>query len=159
MKNCIFKIVRRKFLKLFSTSVLSFLLLPYKFLYSAAKKIINQNLTKEQKNILFNEGTERPFTSSLLNEKREGFYHCANCDAKLFSSNSKFDSGTGWPSFTESLPGAFKTKIDYTLGMKRIEYHCAKCGAHHGHVFEDGPSESGKRYCNNGLCLIFKPIN
>ena len=111
MKNCIFEIVRRKFLKLFSTSVLSFLLLPYKFLYSATKKIINQNLTNEQKNILFNEGTERPFTSSLLHEKRDGFYHCANCDAKLFSSNSKYDSGTGWPSFTEALPGAFKTKL------------------------------------------------
>ena len=83
MKNCIFKIVRREFLKLFSTSVLSFLLLPYKFLYSATKKIINQNLTNEQKNILFNEGTERPFTSCLLHEKRNGFYHCANFDSKL----------------------------------------------------------------------------
>ncbi len=69
----------------------------------------------------------------------------------------KFDSGTGWPSFTEALPGAFKTKVDYSFGMKRIEYHCAKCGAHHGHVFEDGPGSTGKRYCNNGLCLIFKP--
>tara|TARA_B100001540_G_C15765545_1_gene623807 strand:- start:747 stop:1202 length:456 start_codon:yes stop_codon:yes gene_type:complete len=151
--------MKRIFLKSLGISFLTFIFFPYKFLYSATKKIINKNLSDEQKNILFNEGTERPFTSSLLNEKREGFYHCANCDAKLFSSNSKFDSGTGWPSFTESLPGAFKTKIDYTLGMKRIEYHCAKCGAHHGHVFEDGPSESGKRYCNNGLCLIFKPIN
>ena len=82
-------IMRRKFLKLFSASVFSFLLLPYKFLYSNIKKIINQNLTDEQKNILFNEGTERPFTSSLLHEKRDGFYHCANCDAKLFNSNSK----------------------------------------------------------------------
>ena len=89
--------------------------MPYKFLYSATKKIINQNLTNEQKNILFNEGTERPFTSSLLHEKRDGFYHCANCDAKLFSSNSKYDSGTGWPSFTEALPGAFKTKISFAL--------------------------------------------
>ena len=151
--------MKRIFLKSLGIFFLTFIFFPYKFLYSATKKIINKNLSDEQKNILFNEGTERPFTSSLLNEKREGFYHCANCDAKLFSSNSKFDSGTGWPSFTESLPGAFKTKIDYTLGMKRIEYHCAKCGAHHGHVFEDGPSESGKRYCNNGLCLIFKPIN
>ena len=94
----------RKFLKLFSASIFSFLLLPYKFLYSDTKKIINQNLTDEQKNILFNEGTERPFTSSLLHEKRDGFYHCANCDAKLFSSNSKYDSGTGWPSFTGVFP-------------------------------------------------------
>ena len=127
--------MRRKFLKLFSLSFLAFFLLPYKFLYSKTKKIINKNLTDEQKNILFNEGTERPYSSVLLNEKREGFYHCANCGAKLFSSNSKFDSNTGWPSFTESLPGAFKTKIDYSFGMKRIEYHCSNCGAHHGHVF------------------------
>ena len=151
--------MRRKFLKLFSVSILSFLLLPYKILYSATKKIINQNLTEEQKNILFNEGTERPFTSSLLQENRDGFYHCANCDAKLFSSNSKYDSGTGWPSFNEALPGAFNTKVDYSFGIKRTEYHCAKCGAHHGHVFEDGPGKDGKRFCNNGLCLIFKPTN
>ena len=121
------------------------------------KKIINQNLTNEQKDILFNEGTERPFTSSLLYEKRVGFYHCANCGNKLFSSTAKFDSGTGWPSFSEALPGAFKTKVDYSFGMERVEYHCAKCGAHHGHVFNDGPSKTGKRFCNNGLCLIFIP--
>ena len=151
--------MRRKFLKLFSLSIFSFLFLPYKFLYSATKKIINQNLTEEQKKILFHEGTEKPFTSILLHEKRSGFYHCANCEAKLFSSNAKYDSGTGWPSFTEALPGAFKTKIDYSFGMKRTEYHCAKCGAHHGHVFEDGPGETGKRFCNNGLCLIFIPTN
>ena len=90
-------------------------------------------------------------------EKRKGSYHCANCNTKLFASNSKFDSGTGWPSFNEALPGAFKTKVDYSFGMKRIEYHCAKCGAHHGHVFNDGPGSKGKRYCNNGLCLIFIP--
>ena len=154
-----FKSMRRSFLKLAGVSIFSFLLLPYRLLLSATKKIINQNLTKEQKNILFNEGTERPFTSSLLHEKRDGFYHCANCDAKLFSSNSKYNSGTGWPSFTESLPGAFNTKTDYSFGMKRVEYHCAKCGAHHGHVFEDGPAENGMRFCNNGLCLIFKPTN
>ena len=151
--------MRRKFLKLFASTFLALFLSPYKFTYSKTKKIINQNLTDEQKNILFNEGTERPFSSSLLNEKREGFYHCANCGAKLFSSNSKFDSGTGWPSFSEAIPNAFKTKIDYSFGMKRVEYHCAKCGAHHGHVFEDGPGENGMRFCNNGLCLIFKPIN
>ena len=151
--------MRRKFLKFFTSSFLAYLLLPYKFAFSVTKKIINKNLTTEQKNILFNEGTERPFTSSLLNEKREGYYHCANCGAKLFSSKAKFDSGTGWPSFSESLPGAFKTKVDYAFGMKRTEYHCAKCGAHHGHVFNDGPGKDGKRFCNNGLCLIFKPTN
>ena len=149
--------MRRNFLKLINLSIISLIILPYKFLYSQTKKIINKNLTKEQKNILFNEGTEKPFSSALLHEKRKGFYYCANCGNKLFSSDSKFDSGTGWPSFSEALPGAFKTKIDYSFGMKRIEYHCAVCGAHHGHVFDDGPSKTGKRFCNNGLCLLFKP--
>ena len=151
-------ILRRKFLKLLGLSIL-FVSLPYQFLKSATKKIINPDLTKTQKDIMFNEGTERPFTSELLKEKRDGFYHCANCGAKLFSSKAKFDSGTGWPSFSEALPGAFKTKIDYSFGMRRMEYHCATCGVHHGHVFLDGPTASGKRFCNNGLCLIFKPEN
>ncbi|MDC3106539.1 peptide-methionine (R)-S-oxide reductase MsrB [Candidatus Pelagibacter sp.] len=150
-------ILRRNFLKKFGFSFLFFVSLPYKFLYSATKNLINKDLSKEQKDIMFNEGTERPFTSVLLNENRKGFYHCANCGAKLFASTSKFDSGTGWPSFSEALPGAFKTKIDYSFGMKRIEYHCSNCGVHHGHVFEDGPTSTGKRYCNNGLCLIFIP--
>ena len=149
------KYLRRNFFKLIGVSFLSTVLIPYKFLYSATKKIINQNLTEKQKDIMFNEGTERPYSSSLNHEKRNGFFHCANCGAKLFSSEAKFDSGTGWPSFTESLPGAFKTKIDYSLGMKRIEYHCANCGVHHGHVFADGLQK--KRFCSNGLWLIFKP--
>ena len=156
--NLIIMLLRRKILKLFGLSIL-FVSLPYQFLKSATKKIINPDLTKTQKDIMFNEGTERPFTSELLKEKRDGFYHCANCGAKLFSSKAKFDSGTGWPSFSEALPGAFKTKIDYSFGMKRIEYHCANCGAHHGHVFLDGPTATGKRFCNNGLCLIFVPEN
>ena len=150
---------RRNFLKLFSFSCILFLSLPYKLLSSATKKIINPKLSKTQKDIMFNESTERPFTSELLKEDRKGFYHCANCNAKLFSSSAKFDSGTGWPSFSEALPGAFKTKIDYSFGMKRVEYHCATCGAHHGHVFLDGPSATGKRFCSNGLCLIFIPEN
>jgi peptide-methionine (R)-S-oxide reductase len=154
MKN-----LKRKFLKLLGFSYLSTIFLPYNLLQAASKKIINPNLTTEQKKIMFNESTERPFTSALNYEKRKGFFHCANCGAKLFSSNAKFDSGTGWPSFTESLPGAFKTKIDTSFGMKRVEYHCAKCGVHHGHVFDDGPSSTQKRFCNNGLCLIFKPDN
>ena len=148
--------VRRKIFKIFSYYSLA-LLLPINFLYASSKKIINQNLSKEQKEIMFNEGTERAFTSSLLNEKREGTYHCANCGALLFDSTAKYDSGTGWPSFTEAVPGAFNTKVDYSFGMKRIEYHCANCGAHHGHVFADGPGKTGKRFCNNGICLIFKP--
>jgi peptide-methionine (R)-S-oxide reductase len=145
---------RRNFFKLLGISFLSTVLLPYKFLYSVTKKIINQNLTEKQKDIMFNEETERPYSSPLNHEKRNGFFHCANCGAKLFSSKAKFDSGTGWPSFTEALPGAFKTRIDYSLGMKRIEYHCANCGVHHGHVFADGLQK--KRFCSNGLCLIFK---
>ena len=151
--------MRRSFLKLLGFSYILFISMPYKFLNSAAKKVINQDLSKAQKDIMFNQGTERPFTSDLLKEDREGFYHCANCEAKLFSSTAKFDSGTGWPSFSEALPGAFKTKIDYSFGMKRVEYHCANCGVHHGHVFLDGPTTTGKRFCNNGLCFIFIPEN
>tara|TARA_B100000963_G_scaffold350891_1_gene361745 strand:+ start:21 stop:479 length:459 start_codon:yes stop_codon:yes gene_type:complete len=147
---------RRKIVKILVFSIFP-LFLPIEAILSATKKIINPNLSKEQKKIMFNEGTERPFTSDLLKEKRKGFYHCANCGNKLFASKAKFDSGTGWPSFSEALPGAFKTKKDYSFGLERVEYHCAKCGAHHGHVFNDGPRESGKRFCNNGLCLIFKP--
>ena len=151
---------RRKFIKIVCSCYVVSNLMPVNFAYSNnPKNIINNSLSNYQKNIMFNEGTERPFSSPLNYEKRKGFYHCANCDAKLFKSDNKYDSGTGWPSFTESLPGVFKTKIDYSFGMKRTEYHCAKCGAHHGHVFDDGPSENGKRYCNNGLCLIFKPSN
>ena len=152
-------ILRRNIIKIIGLSFLSFISFPYRFLYSATKKIINKELSEEQKKIMFNEGTERPFTSDLLKEDRKGFYHCANCGAKLFASTSKFDSGTGWPSFSEALPGAFKTKIDYSFGMKRVEYHCANCGVHHGHVFLDGPTATGKRFCSNGLCLIFKPEN
>ena len=150
---------RRKIVKLLGLSFFSAIIIPLNLLYSATKKQINPNLTDEQKKIMFDESTERAFTSPLNEEKRKGFFHCANCGAKLFSSDAKFDSGTGWPSFTESLPGAFKTKIDYSFGMKRVEYHCAKCGVHHGHVFDDGPETNQKRFCNNGLCLFFKPVN
>ena len=150
---------RRDFLRMLGMSYITTILFPYRILYSATKKIINQNLTEEQKKIMLNEATEKPFTSSLNKEKRNGFFHCANCGAKLFASSAKFDSGTGWPSFTESLPGAFKTKIDYSFGMKRIEYHCSNCGVHHGHIFDDGSTSTQKRFCNNGLCLIFKPVN
>jgi len=151
------KFKKRKFMRYFGFSLIITFFSSLNPLKASSKKIINPNLSKEQKNIMFNESTEKPFSSKLLNEKRNGYYHCANCGAKLFASDSKFDSGTGWPSFSKSLPGAFKTKIDYSFGMKRIEYHCAQCGAHHGHVFDDGPTKTQKRFCNNGLCLIFKP--
>ena len=150
---------KRKYLKFIRFNFFLAILFPYKYLLSGTKEIINPDLTEEQKKIMFKEGTERPFSSPLNNEKRNGFFYCANCGAKLFASIAKFDSGTGWPSFSESLPGAFKTKTDYSFGMKRVEYHCAKCGVHHGHVFNDGPKSTGKRFCNNGLCLIFKPDN
>ena len=116
-------------------------------------------LPKDAFYVLRKEGTERSFSSPLNDEKRNGIFKCAGCELPLFSSKTKFDSGTGWPSFTEALPGAFETKIDTKFGMVRTEYHCAKCGVHHGHVFNDGPSKEGKRFCNNGLCLIFIPSN
>ena len=119
-------------------------------------KKINPNLTEEQQLVLFEEGTELAGTSELNHEKREGSFHCANCGEKLFDSNTKYESGSGWPSFYQSLPDVFETKTDHHLGYARTEYHCKKCGGHHGHIFEDGPEPTGKRYCNNGVCLTFK---
>jgi len=107
--------------------------------------------------VLRKEGTERPFSSPLNNEKRAGIYHCAGCDLPLFSSKAKYDSGTGWPSFWQPLPKAIGTKIDFKLIVPRTEYHCKRCGGHQGHVFDDGPKPTGQRYCNNGVALTFKP--
>ena len=119
----------------------------------------NPNLTVEQKNILFSEGTENQGSSELNHEKREGTYHCINCGVKLFESTTKYESGSGWPSFYKSLPDVFETKTDNHLGYPRTEYHCKNCGGHHGHIFDDGPQITGKRFCNNGKCLIFRPKN
>jgi peptide-methionine (R)-S-oxide reductase len=116
-----------------------------------------QRLTPEQYHVLRQEGTERPFTSPLNDEKRRGTFHCAGCDLALFRSDMKFDSGTGWPSFFTTLPGVFQTKRDFLLVLPRTEYHCARCGGHHGHVFDDGPRPTGLRYCNNGVVLKFVP--
>ena len=85
-----------------------------------------------------------------------GTYHCASCGVKLFTSEAKYESGSGWPSFFQSLPHVFETKTDHLLGYPRTEYHCKNCNAHHGHIFDDGPQPTGKRYCNNGICLVFK---
>lgn len=114
-------------------------------------------LTPEAYEVLRKEGTERPFTSPLYLEKRAGRYVCAGCGNALFESNTKYESGTGWPSFYQALPGAVETKTDYKIGMPRTEYHCARCGGHQGHVFEDGPKPTGLRYCNNGVALRFEP--
>ncbi len=107
--------------------------------------------------VLRQEGTERQFTSPLLNEHRKGTFACIACDLPLFSSNWKFDSGTGWPSFFDVMPGHVLKKNDLSLGMDRTEYHCARCGGHQGHVFDDGPRPTGLRYCNNGVALKFIP--
>ena len=115
------------------------------------------NLTPEQNYVLKQEGTESPGSSPLNHEKREGSYHCVGCGTKLFESTTKYESGSGWPSFFESIPGVFEEKKDMHIGYPRTEYHCKKCGGHHGHVFDDGPKPTGKRYCNNGICLVFKP--
>jgi len=107
--------------------------------------------------VLRDEGTERAGTSPLNNEKREGVFACAGCDLPVFTSAMNYESGTGWPSFFTTIPGVFDTKKDYGLFLPRTEYHCKRCGGHHGHVFEDGPQPTGQRWCNNGVALRFVP--
>ena len=116
-----------------------------------------QKLTPEQFHVLREHGTERPGTSPLNVEKRDGVFHCAGCGQPLFSSDTKFESGTGWPSFWSPLPDAVATTVDRAYGMTRTEVHCARCGGHLGHVFTDGPRPTGLRYCMNGVALDFAP--
>jgi len=114
-------------------------------------------LTPEQYSVLFEEATERPFTHALNDEKRAGTFLCAACQLPLFSSEAKFDSRTGWPSFTKAIEGNIEIKRDLKLILPRSEYHCRRCGGHQGHVFNDGPQPTGQRWCNNGLALQFVP--
>jgi peptide-methionine (R)-S-oxide reductase len=115
-----------------------------------------KELTEEEKHVLFEGGTEAPFTGALLTEKRDGVFRCKVCSSPLFASGTKFDSGTGWPSFDQALPGAVEFTEDDDLGMRRTEVKCAVCHAHLGHVFPDGPTGTGQRYCMNSVCLSFE---
>ena len=107
--------------------------------------------------VLRDDGTERAFSSPLNDEQRPGIFTCAGCELPLFTTEMKYDSGTGWPSFFTTIPGSVKTKRDYRYGWTRIEYHCARCGGHQGHVFDDGPPPTRERWCNNGVALQFLP--
>ncbi len=114
---------------------------------------LKNKLTPEEYHVLREKGTEAPFSGKLLHDKRDGMYKCKVCGRDLFSSDAKFDSGTGWPSFDQAIPGSVVETPDDSMGMHRTEITCAKCGSHLGHVFSDGPTETGKRYCLNSVCL------
>lgn len=128
-----------------------------KFAVSHSEEEWRKLLTPEQFSILREEATERPGSSALLNEHRKGTFSCAGCDQALFASETKFESGTGWPSFWAPIDNAVATTQDTSLGMVRVEAHCSRCGGHLGHVFDDGPQPTGLRYCMNGFAMTFAP--
>lgn len=122
-----------------------------------SKEEWRKRLDPMQFNVLREEGTERPGSSPLNNEKRPGVFACVGCNLPLFTSDMKYESGTGWPSFFTAIPGVFGRNTDYKLILPRTEYHCIRCGGHHGHVFDDGPPPTRQRWCNNGVALKFIP--
>jgi peptide-methionine (R)-S-oxide reductase len=127
------------------------------FSFTLSDEEWRKRLTPEQYHVMRAHGTERPGSCALLHEKRAGVFTCAGCDQELFASKLKFESGTGWPSFNDPVPGSVETETDRSYGMSRTEVHCATCGSHLGHVFPDGPPPTGLRYCINGVALNFKP--
>tara|TARA_B110000259_G_scaffold36074_1_gene40560 strand:- start:178 stop:657 length:480 start_codon:yes stop_codon:yes gene_type:complete len=155
----LFKLDRRQFTKILI--LISASLYSGKVFSMTDKEMTDEDwkekLRPEEYDVLRKEGTERPNSSVLNNEKRVGDYLCVGCDSKIFTSEMKFDSGTGWPSFYDYIPGSLEFKTDFKIVIPRKEYHCAKCQGHHGHVFKDGPEPTGLRYCNNGIVLKFIP--